>query len=178
MELAAPSGELTQYTITKPAFSTDIGNMELLSADYDIANPIIYDDRDDVSTAYAANLKKRFPDACKQIVDRDTDLSKLFNHNEIYVIGVEVLKAAVSVIADGNRMRKVAVEKFAQDFYKHHKFRTHKFLAGGRASIFSDEEMTEYGEEFLAEVLDHLKETIKPVIPLSLCESWPFTLLT
>ena len=143
------------------AFSTNYGTYAPQFAQYGVSNVVVHEDDEDDCQAHAANLRKRFPQECKQMTDPEIDISTFFDHKDICVLGANVLQAAIRLIVHQNRARTDAIKDFAEKWRKQHPFRLQKYYMHGMKS-FSKDEIDEYGTEFLEAVLQYLKETHEP----------------
>ena len=167
----AAISEALAFNMSGPAsFSTNFGACEPQIAWLGRDSMIVHDDDREHCEAHAANLRRRFPEECKKLTDPEIELSNLFDHKDLCVTGLDVLQEAIGIICHENRVRMDAVKAFAENWRGFHPFRAQKWLASGTRDVFKDEEIEEYGGEFLNESLAYLKESYEPVKPLSLCK--------
>ena len=137
---------------------TDHGTSKPQFAQYGCSSVIVHEDEEDACQAHAVNLRKRFPQECKQMTDSEVDISNFFDPKDICIIGANVLQAVVRLIVHQNRARMDAIKTFAETWRKRHPFRLQKYYLHGIKS-FSRDEIDEYGPEFLEDVLQYFKDT-------------------
>ena len=172
---AAPSTAVMRESLIarmagSASFSTNYGMVAPQLAGSRSTCVVIREDDDEDCEAHAAHLRKCFPEECRNLDDPEIDTSAFFDLKDTYIIGANVLQAAVRLIVHQNRVRKTAVVQYANKWKQDHHHRVKRLHKKGIREVFHEGEFVKHGEDFMEAVYSYLKSTTDPPTPLTIGE--------
>lgn len=111
---------------------------------------------EDDEEAKITELQAKYPAQCKAIKAPATRLYDYFDYYDQQLHGADFLRHVIDTICVRNLARRKAVLDYAQDWAQMNPMAFEFVLAYG-LNAFAEDDVAEYGEEFLQEALEELQ---------------------
>ncbi|KAL8726555.1 MAG: hypothetical protein Q9181_006000 [Wetmoreana brouardii] len=137
-------------------FSTDLGRFAVRGPAVMPARIILRSVPENDMEAMVAELQAKYPTQCKAIKRPVTNLHDYFDDYDQQLHGAMFLHAILGEIYRRNLVRRRAVHDYAQDWAELNPRAFDHMLEYGM-NAFTEDDVSEYGEDFLQEVLEELQ---------------------
>ncbi|MCJ1308735.1 hypothetical protein MMC25_002389 [Agyrium rufum] len=107
--------------------------------------------------ALAHKLRTDFPEACKSITSPVENIYDYFDHYDVHLHGTGVIHSVLGAVREFNLSAARLVDSFASQWKVRWPSRF-AHIAPDTTGLFTEQEIQNYGEEFMQDVVKHLKK--------------------